>query len=37
VDIAREILTSIKEMAQGVQISPPLGRYELALEVLETL
>ncbi len=34
VDIAREILASIKEMVQGVQVSPPLGRYELALQVL---
>jgi homocysteine S-methyltransferase len=37
VAIARDILASIKGMVQGVQISPPLGRYELALEVLEIL
>jgi methionine synthase I (cobalamin-dependent)/5,10-methylenetetrahydrofolate reductase len=37
VAIAQEILTSIKGLVQGVQISPPLGKYELALEVLKTL
>jgi methionine synthase I (cobalamin-dependent)/5,10-methylenetetrahydrofolate reductase len=37
VEIAREILGGIKGMVQGVQISPPLGKYELALEVLEVL
>ena len=37
VAVARETLAAIKGMIQGVQISPPLGRYELALEVLETL
>jgi methionine synthase / methylenetetrahydrofolate reductase(NADPH) len=37
VAIAQEILTSIKEMVDGIQISPPLGKYELALEVLKVL
>jgi homocysteine S-methyltransferase len=37
VDIAREILASIKGMVQGIQISPPLGKYEFALEVLKAL
>jgi methionine synthase I (cobalamin-dependent)/5,10-methylenetetrahydrofolate reductase len=37
VKIARETLARIKTMVQGVQISPPLGKYELALEVLEVL
>jgi homocysteine S-methyltransferase len=37
VDIAREILSGIKGMVQGVQISPPLGKYDLALEVLQAL
>ncbi|MEW5901859.1 MAG: bifunctional homocysteine S-methyltransferase/methylenetetrahydrofolate reductase, partial [Acidobacteriota bacterium] len=34
VEIAREILTTIKGMVQGIQLSPPLGKYEMALEVL---
>jgi homocysteine S-methyltransferase len=34
VAIAREDLQEIKGMVGGIQISPPLGRYELALEVL---
>jgi homocysteine S-methyltransferase len=37
VAIARETLSQIKSMVRGVQISPPLGKYELALEVLEVL
>jgi homocysteine S-methyltransferase len=37
VAIAREILAEIKEAVEGVQISPPLGRMDLALEVLEGL
>jgi methionine synthase I (cobalamin-dependent)/5,10-methylenetetrahydrofolate reductase len=37
VEIAQEILTSVKGLVQGVQISPPLGKYELALEVLKAL
>lgn len=37
VAIAREVLRAIKGMVQGVQVSPPLGKYELALEVLEGL
>ncbi len=35
VQIAREVLIRVKGMVQGVQVSPPLGRYDLALEVLE--
>jgi homocysteine S-methyltransferase len=35
VRIAREILTAIRGLVQGVQISPPLGRYDLALRVIE--
>jgi methionine synthase I (cobalamin-dependent)/5,10-methylenetetrahydrofolate reductase len=35
--IAREILAAIRGMVQGIQISPPLGRYRLALEILEVL
>jgi homocysteine S-methyltransferase len=37
VAIAREILAAIKGAVEGVQISPPLGRIELALKVLEVL
>jgi homocysteine S-methyltransferase len=37
VAIAREVLGAIRGMVQGVQVSPPLGKYELALEVLEVL
>jgi 5,10-methylenetetrahydrofolate reductase len=37
VAIAREVVCAIKGMVQGVQVSPPLGKYELVLEVLEGL
>ena len=37
VAIAQEILTAIKDKVEGIQISPPLGNYELALEVLKVL
>jgi len=37
VKIAREILVGIRGLVRGVQISPPLGKYELVLEVLEAL
>jgi homocysteine S-methyltransferase len=37
VAIAQEILGVVKEMVEGIQISPPLGKYELALEVLKAL
>ena len=37
VAIAQEILGIIKDMVEGIQISPPLGKYELALEVLKVL
>jgi methionine synthase I (cobalamin-dependent)/5,10-methylenetetrahydrofolate reductase len=35
--IAREILTAVQGMVGGVQISPPLGKIELVLEVLKAL
>lgn len=35
--MAREILSDIKGMVQGIQVSPPLGRIDLALQVLEVL
>ncbi len=37
VAIAKEILKDIQGLVQGVQVSPPLGRVELALQVLEAL
>jgi len=37
VAIAQEIVVRIKDMVQGIQISPPSGRYDLALKVLEVL
>ncbi len=37
VAIAREMLISVREMAQGAQISAPLGRYSSAVDVLEAL
>jgi len=35
VQIAREVLHRVRGLVHGVQISPPLGRLDLALEVLE--
>jgi homocysteine S-methyltransferase len=37
VAIAREMLIAVKEMARGVQISAPFGRYNSAVDVLEAL
>src|SRR5271154_2326309 len=37
VAIAREMLTACRQMAQGAQISAPLGRYTSAVDVLEAL
>jgi methionine synthase / methylenetetrahydrofolate reductase(NADPH) len=37
VAIAREMLIAVREMAQGAQISAPLGRYTSAVDVLEAL
>ena len=37
VAIAREMLLSARQMAQGAQISAPLGRYTSAVDVLEVL
>ncbi|MBM3297413.1 MAG: bifunctional homocysteine S-methyltransferase/methylenetetrahydrofolate reductase, partial [Candidatus Aminicenantes bacterium] len=33
--IARGILERVRGLVQGVQVSPPLGRFDLVLEVLE--
>lgn len=35
--IAQEIVLKIKDKVQGIQISPPFGRYEAVLKVLEVL
>ncbi|MFO0586036.1 MAG: bifunctional homocysteine S-methyltransferase/methylenetetrahydrofolate reductase [Polyangiaceae bacterium] len=37
VKIAREMLFSVRDRVQGAYLMPPLGRYELALEVLDGL
>lgn len=37
VAIAREMLFAVRESVQGAYLMPPLGKYELALEVLEGL
>ncbi len=37
VAIAREMLTALRDMVQGAQISAPLGRYSSAVDVLEAL
>ncbi len=35
--IAREMLTAVRDMVQGAQISAPLGKYSSAVDVLEAL
>ena len=37
VDIAREMVTHIRPMVQGVQLSAPFGRYQMALDVAEAI
>jgi homocysteine S-methyltransferase len=37
VNIAREMLFSVRDRVQGAYLMPPLGKYELALEVLDGL
>jgi homocysteine S-methyltransferase len=37
VKIAREMLFAVRERVQGAYLMPPLGRFELALEVLDGL
>ena len=37
VRIAREMLFAVKDRVQGAYLMPPLGRFELALEVLDGL
>jgi hypothetical protein len=33
VAIARELFTRVKQMVQGIQVSAPFGRVEVALQV----
>jgi homocysteine S-methyltransferase len=35
VSIAREMLSAVRQRVAGAYIMPPLGRYELALEVMD--
>ncbi len=37
VNIAREMLSHVRPMVQGAQVSAPLGRYSSAIDVLEAL
>jgi len=37
VKIAREMLFAVRERVQGAYLMPPLGRFELALQVLDGL
>jgi homocysteine S-methyltransferase len=37
VRIAQETLAEVRDLVQGVQISPPFGRYATAVEVAQAL
>jgi homocysteine S-methyltransferase len=37
VAIAREMLSAVRNVVQGAQISAPMGRYSTAMDVLEVL
>jgi homocysteine S-methyltransferase len=37
VAIAREMVTEVRNMVQGVQLSAPFGRYSMAIEVAEAI
>ena len=37
VAIAREMVTRVRKMVQGVQLSAPFGRYQMALDVAEAI
>jgi homocysteine S-methyltransferase len=37
VAIAREMVTAVRRMVQGVQLSAPFGRYQMALDVAEAI
>ena len=35
--IAQEMLEAVRPMVQGVQVSAPFGRYQMALDVAEAI
>jgi homocysteine S-methyltransferase len=35
ISIARETVSQVKDLVQGVQVSAPFGRYQAALDVLD--
>jgi homocysteine S-methyltransferase len=37
VNIAREMTSQVRQMVQGVQLSAPFGRYQMALDVAEAI
>ena len=37
VGIAREMVTNVRGLVQGVQLSAPFGRYRMAIEVAEAI
>ena len=37
VAIAREMTARVRRMVQGVQLSAPFGRYQMAIEVAEAI
>jgi homocysteine S-methyltransferase len=37
VAIAREMVARVRGMVQGVQLSAPFGRYQMALDVAEAI
>jgi len=37
VAIAREMVAAVRHMVQGVQLSAPFGRYQMALDVAEAI
>jgi methionine synthase I (cobalamin-dependent)/5,10-methylenetetrahydrofolate reductase len=37
VDIAREMTLRVRQMVQGVQLSAPFGRYQMAIDVAEVI
>jgi len=37
IEIAREMVTRVRSMVQGVQLSAPFGRYQMAIDVAEAI
>jgi homocysteine S-methyltransferase len=37
VAIAREMTARVRQMVQGVQLSAPFGRYQMAIDVAEAI